>query len=187
MVNEAALVLLALVWAVLLVPGVLRSRNASPHATVGGFERAMDVLRSESRSPTHGRQVMVPQDAGRIVDRAVDTSVTPGPMPRKHEDPIVARRRAWFLRSLVGTVSALVLALAVGGWLWLPFVVSAGFTGGYVAILRHLKLQRDQARQVVRDLELRSAEEPAGASDVAVGGGASWGGSSSVRLRRWDD
>ena len=184
--NEAALVLLALVWAVLLVPGALRSRNASPHATVGGFERAMDVLRSESRGPTHGRQVLVPQDAGRIVERAIDTNAAPAPLPRKQEDPIIARRRAWFLRSLAVATSSLLVAVVVGGWLWLPFVVSAGFTAGYVAVLRHLKLQRDQARQVVRDLELRREVAPARA-DVAVGGGSSWGASSSVRLRRWDD
>lgn len=185
--SELFLVVLALVWAALLVPGALRARRASPHTTVGGFERAMDVLRSDPR-PGLGREVMVPGDANRIVDRDVDDAP---PSPRQRpEDPVVTRRRFWFTRSLVGTATTLLLALlGGGGWLWLPFAVSLVLTGGYVAVLRHLKLQRDEARQVVADLDLRRTEEPV-VIDVAAteaGGSGGWSGSGTVRLRRWDD
>jgi hypothetical protein len=68
-VNEA-LVLVVLLWAVLLLPSALRSRSSSsPHVTVGGFARAMEVLRA-SPSDSDGRQVLVPTDAGRVVDSA---------------------------------------------------------------------------------------------------------------------
>ena len=197
--NEA-IVLLMLLWAVLLLPGALRSRNSSPHATVGGFSRAMDVLRTK---PGQGRELMVPGDAGRIVARglsrdAAEPSVreaarrrapappaAPAPSDRG-EDPVVARRRTWFLRLLAGTGAALLLALGVGGWLWALFTLSVVVTGGYVTLLRRLKLQHDEARRVVRDLELRRSEDqlpdqapwPAeDASGLALG---------TVRLRRWE-
>ena len=202
--NEAIVVLL-LLWAVLLLPGALRSRNSSPHTTVGGFERAMDVLRAK---PGQGRELMVPSDAGRIVGHGPTRPAGP-PEGARSEDPVVARRRSWFLRLLAGTGLAFVVALAAGGLLWLLFVATLLITAGYTALLRHLKLQRDQARQVVRGIDLHreagarpAAEEPAGR---AVGGGqgplaaaeepvidhvpAEDGGLAlqSVRLRRWDD
>lgn len=144
----------------------------------------MDVLRSETRGTPTGREVLIPSDAGRIVQRPVDVVVR----PRRpgHEDPVVARRRSWFVRCVIATGVALVMWLAVGGWLWLPFLASAGLTGGYVAVLRHLKLQRDAARRVVRELDLHRTPA-ATPGKVAVAGGSAWGGSGTVRLRRWDD
>jgi hypothetical protein len=180
-----ALVLLVLLWAALLVPGALRSRQSSPHATVGGFERAMDVLRSDGRAPTRGggRQLLVPRDAGRIVGREVDGTVRSTPI--RHEDPVVLARRNWFLRGLVGSGVALLLAVTVGGWLWLPFLLTAGATGAYAALLRHLKVQRDEARRVVRELDLHRVPDDLPAR--AAVGAELWGADASVRLRRWDD
>jgi hypothetical protein len=186
-VSEA-LVLLVLLWAVLLVPGALRSRNSSPHVTVGGFERAMDVLRNDGRhlSRVSGRELFVPGDAGRIVGREVDGTIRA--VRIRHEDPVIAARRAWFLRATVGTGAAFVLAVVVGGWLWAPFLLAALGTGGYVVLLRHLKIQRDEARRVVRELDLHrvAADLPGRYEDLdedrvdeLVAGGA-------VQLRRWD-
>ena len=209
--NEA-LLLLVLVWAMLLLPSALRSRNASPHATVGGFERAMDVLRSESRGSSGGRQVLVPHDAVRIVQRDPRTELPrsdgerragagyvqkPGtgrPSRTRQPDPVVTRRLVWFLRCLAANAITLVVAVVAGGWLWLPFLVCSGLTGAYVAVLRHLKLQRDEARRVVSDLDLREdrwvdvsdAGETRREDAVAVGA-EHWVGSGTVRLRRWDD
>jgi hypothetical protein len=195
------LVLLVLIWAVLLVPGAFRSRNASPHVTVGGFERAMSVLSGGTRNG--GRELLVPSDAGRIVEHhpvtasAVATSTaTPttsrissrSPSMPSNDDPLIAQRRSRFERALVGTAATLVLAIVVGGWLWPVFVLVAGGTAGYATILRRLKLQRDQARQVVRELDLTtdgSFESPQ--TRVAVGGGHVGDGSGTVRLRRWED
>lgn len=193
--NEA-LLLLVLGWAALVVPRAVRSRNASPHATVGGFERAMDVLRSDARGSSGSRRVFVPGDAGRIVERESATSSRVEPVRVRSEDPVVARRRSWFVRTVAATVVTLLLALiGGGGWLWLPFLISAPLTGGYVAVLRHLKLQRDEARRVVRELELHRGPATTVDQDLAVGAEsgaagrepAGWGYSSTVRLRRWDD
>jgi hypothetical protein len=150
-VSEA-LVLLVILWAAALVPSAVRARNASPHVTVGGFERAMDVLKSEQGS-TPGRRVMVPRDPERIVQRAVGApSDTPGRrFPR--EDPRVARRRAWFERLLVASVAAVAVGLVLGGWFWLMPAVVVGATVGYTVRLRRLKVQRDEARRVVREFD----------------------------------
>lgn len=180
-----ALVVLVLVWAGLLVPGALRSRNASPHATVGGFQRAMDVLRSDTRSSSGDRQVLVPGDASHVVQRLGTVGGTAGPHRVRGSDPVIARRLLWFRRGLAATGITLLIALVAGGWLWLPFVVSAGLTAVYVTILRHLKLQRDEARRVVSDLDLYidiAAEERNAALEAGE-----WVGSGTVRLRRWND
>lgn len=178
--NEA-LILLVLLWAALLVPSALRSRTGSPHVTVGGFERAMDVLRSSPKGSEkgNGRQLLVPGDAGRIVDHD-GIAAAEEPRPYRREDPRIEARRAWFLRALVGTVATVALAAVFGGLLWVVAVLSAAATGGYVTLLRRWKVQADQARSVVRRLEAdaRPRRETVGA---AVGDHAG-----SVRLRRWD-
>jgi hypothetical protein len=198
-VNEA-LVLLALVWAVLIVPSAVRSRNASPHVTVGGFERAMDVLRSDGRNDARGsssgRQVFVPGDAGRIVERPTTRAGDGDRVRHRVEDPVVVRRRVWFMRMLAATGATFLVALiAANGWFWTVFLLSAALTAGYVAVLRRLKLQRDEARRVVRELDLPASieasddggQEPDVALDEAVGAGGASGGGGTVRLRRWDD
>jgi hypothetical protein len=174
-VNEA-LVLLVLLWAALLIPSALRSRTGSPHATVGGFERAMDVLKTPSHR-SGGRQLLVPGDAGRIVDHV---GIAPAEETRayRREDPLVQTRRTWFLRLLAGTALSVVLAVLFGGVLWAAAGLSIVATGSYVALLRRWKLQADQVRTVVRQLE---ADVPT--ERVPVGAAV---GESSVRLRRWD-
>ncbi len=172
-----ALVLLVLLWAALLVPSALRSRTGSPHVTVGGFERAMDVLKSPSHRAS-GRQLLVPGDASRIVDH-VGIAPVEETLPFKREDPRVLVRRMWFTRLVAATVVSFVAAVVVGGLVWVAVAVSIAATGVYVALLRRWKVQEDQVRSVVRRLEADAAprrEQPVGA---AVG-------ESSVRLRRWD-
>jgi hypothetical protein len=183
-VNEA-LGMLVLLWAALLVPSALRSRTGSPHATVGGFERAMDVLKTSPRSAPKGagRQLLVPGDAGRIVDHA-DIAAAEEPKPYKREDPRVEARRVWFLRLVVGTVASIALAIGFGGLLWAVALLSLAATTAYVVLLRRWKLQADQVRSVVRRLEAETATQrepervPVGAAVGAEAG--------SVRLRRWD-
>ena len=204
--NEA-LVLLVLVWAALLIPAAIRSRAASPHATVGGFERAMDVLRSQP-------QTVAGSGAGASGDPAGDRDLAPiassapssaqsSAHMARGEHPVIVQRRTWFIRALAATGVALLLALVAGGWLWYLAGLATVLTAGYTFVLRRLKLQRDAAREVVRELDLTDRDpvlrERVGYGDdaleverepVAVGGsagGAGWhGGSGSVRLRRWD-
>jgi hypothetical protein len=208
-VNEPLVILmLVLIWAGLLVPSAFRSRSSSPHVTVGGFERAMDVLRTDAeetnmgRTPT-GRGLLVPGDAGRIVQRPFtgDASGRPPSLASRQQNPVQARREVWFIRALASVAVTLVLGVVFGGWAWPLFVLVVVGTGAYVGVLRHLKLQRDEARRVVADLDLHRdqavidvTDRATGTTDahagVAAGAGASsepWAGSTTVRLRRWDD
>ncbi len=198
--NEA-LVLLVLIWAALLVPSALRSRKSSPHATVGGFERAMDVLRTAPGRRGSSRELLVPSDAGRIVGRElshdpVGTAADSSPpyadehvarssrLQPHREDPMIARRRTRFVRLMAGTGATLLLALLIGGVLWVAFLLTAAAAAGYTVLLRRLKLQRDEARRVVADLHL--PQEPAREPVSAAVGDEGWS-SSGVRLRRWGD
>lgn len=183
-VNEA-LLLLVLVWAAFLVPGTLRSRNTSPHVTVGGFERAMDVLRSGSTGP-QVRRIVVPSEPERTVEG--EPGAVHALAGHRDHDPVVARRLLWFQCSLGAVVASLVLALVLGGWAWWAFVVVLALAVGYAGVLRRLKLQRDQARAVVRELDLTGGEPSVreGPTEIAVGEDEGWSGSPSVRLRRWD-
>ncbi len=197
--NEALVVMLALLWAVVLLPSALRSRRGNTHATVGGFERAMDVLRHQP----DGRHLMVPADAGRIVGHDGGDRATIGPAPRLHrEDPVIARRRATFTRLLVASAALLLLALLVGGFAWTLTVLAVAVTGGYTALLRHHKLRRDEVREVVREIR---GDETFGPREeripVAVGQthelrfgvpvashpDEPWQPMTGVRIRRWDD
>ncbi|MCC5949498.1 MAG: hypothetical protein JJT89_13695, partial [Nitriliruptoraceae bacterium] len=193
--NEA-LVLLVLLWAGFLVPSALRNRHSSPHATVGGFERAMDVLGSGpqevhmSRSSS-GRRLMVPGDANRIVERE-SAGAASADMVSVHvrgRDPVVARREAWFVRSLIATGASFLAAVLVGGYLWTLFAVVFLVSLGYVAVLRHLKLQRDEARRVVAELDLHRQSTVIDVTDratqptaAAVGASEPWAGSTTVPL-----
>ena len=64
MLDEVLLAALVIGWAVVLLPSALRSRRSTdPMTTVGGFTRAMSVLRDRPQ----GREIMVPNQADRIV------------------------------------------------------------------------------------------------------------------------
>ena len=99
----------------------------------------MDVLRQR---PT-GREVMVAGDMRRIVEG------------RPQRDELLERRRRAFTGLLSATGGTLLLAVIVGGGLWLLFGLSAGLLISYVSLLLRLKQQRDHARWVVRELRER--------------------------------
>lgn len=193
--NEALVVILALMWALVLLPGAIRSRRSSLRTTVGGFEHAMDVL-AHHRSP-QGRELMVPRDATRIVTgRAAQRSV-------------IARRRRAFTVLATATIVSLLLGVLASGPFWLLFFGSAAALGSYVTLLLRLKTQRQQASRVVRqiipeayadDVHLDQAAQFAPEYAQAAVGAEAYGGlqvatrpdepwqssSSGVRIRRWD-
>lgn len=210
--DGALVIVLVLAWALVLLPSALRSRRSSPQATVGGFEHAMAVLRNRPQ----GRELMVPHDAGRIVarDEAHEIGIvrtqrpaTVAPAAGVRQDPLMAQRRRVLVRLSAGTVLTVLLALIVGGFLWTVAFLSVCALGGYVALLRRWKLQRDQAREVVRmlrtDQRLHEAEETApvahavgevphaadgwGGLQVATAPDQAWESGTGVRIRRWDD
>lgn len=205
--DGALVVVLVLAWAMLLLPSVLRSRRSSPHATVGGFENAMAVLRNRPQ----GREVMVPRDPERIVGRDDPRSaapVAPSTVPPSHAriDPVLARRRRSLARLGAAAGVSWVLAMIAGGLFWTVAVLTLGALGGYVALLRRWKLQREQAREVVRMLRTDQRRHEAevvtpvahavgevpstlGGWDglqVATAPDQPWQQGTGVRIRRWD-
>lgn len=159
--NGALVVLLALFWALVVLPSALRSRRSSPVSSVGTFERAMGVLarneagpnrrgprgarvanRSNARATTRdSRVVYVPRDPSRVV---ADWS--------GRREQMLARRRRMFVR-LLGAVSiALVVGLVLGGRWWLGVPVTGLALVAYVTLLLRWKAQTDRAAQVVRAL-----------------------------------
>jgi hypothetical protein len=191
-VNAALLILLALLWAIFLLPGAVRARRSSPTTSVGTFERAMRTLARKEAAiaeRSEGRYVYVPSDAARIVgDRA-----------RRRRD-LLERRRRLFVRLLVTTAVLVPLAFFVGGAFWLLLLASAGSLGVYAGLLRRWKTQADQAAEVVRELPDVAAVAHEGESRLAVGAedgplnlqvathpADPWAPQASVRIRRFDD
>lgn len=180
--NEALVVILAVMWALILLPGALRGRRSSPQNTVGGFERAMDVL-GHRGSP--GRQIMVPEDAERIV----------GVGPR--EAAVIAKRRRVFTGLAATTALTFALALFRGGAVWLLWVGTLVATGTYVLVLLRHKAQRMQAEWVVRTLPPAEHQLQRERLERVVGGDvplelqvvtdphAPWEPQAGVRIRRW--
>lgn len=200
--DQVLLAALLIGWAAVLLPSALRSRRSTdPIVTVGGFTEAMAVLRGRPS----GREIMVPDQAERFGGEH-GRRPAPEAAPRAAgvdrataRRRVLARRRATFLRLVAATGVTLVLAMVVGGVLWPLFSVTALALLGYVAVLRHHKLERDEARLVVRsmqpseDREYRRAEvrqpvavgaEPGGAWQPVESDGLHE--QSSVRIRRWE-
>ena len=203
MMDEVLLAALLIGWAAVLLPSALRARRETdPLVTVGGFTQAMAVLRGRP----DGREIMVPGQAERIVGHGNASRGADRQAPRRpgsaRRSTLLARRRAVFLRLLAATAGTFLLALVVGGLLWPMFVTTTLALGGYVAMLRHFKLEADQARAVVRTIDLTGYDvvEPDDDWDqlrepVAVGAerfqvatrpDTPWQPQSSVRIRRWD-
>lgn len=204
MLDEALLAALLIGWAAVLLPSALRSRRETdPLVTVGGFTQAMAVLRGRP----DGREIMVPGQADRIVGHGAPTR-RPAPSSRpgtSRRSGLLARRRQLFVRLLATTAVTFVLAVVVGGLLWPVFVTTTIALAVYVGMLRHFKLEADQARDVVRTIDLAAHESEAAEAGwspyeqdrqpVAVGAESvqvvtrpdePWAPNSSVRIRRWE-
>ncbi|MBW3577788.1 MAG: hypothetical protein KY462_08640 [Actinobacteria bacterium] len=203
--NGAWVMLLALIWGLVLVPGALRARRSSPTTSVGTFERAMDVLARRDVG-AGGRYIYVPRDASRIVDER-----------KRRRSSVLTQRRRMFVRLLLTTAVSLPLAFALRGLAWSVFFGSAALLAGYVRLLLRWKRRVDRVAPIVRslpdgDVASHGASDRAsdrasdGAFDrlpVAVGAGAPvettgglqvarhgsepWQPRSSVRIRRWDE
>lgn len=166
MMDEALLLLLILGWAAVLLPGAVRARRSSePHHTVGGFEQAMAVLRNRP----DGREILVPQRADRIVGiRPAHEGRHARPSAEMRTADLLDRRRRVFTRLLGATAASLVLAVLFRGTMVTVFLLSASVLAGYTALLRHFKVERDQARRVVHTIDLTPYEDHGrGEYDVA--------------------
>lgn len=176
--NQALVVLLAVIWALILLPSAVRGHHRSPRSTVGGFQRAMGVL---ARRRSGGRDVLVLAEPERVVVGVRDRE-------------LLARRRRVFTTLVVATGVTFLLAVVGGGRWWLLWLATATALASYVVLLLRWKAQRLEAAEVVRRLPVRSASEDAlarvvgGTPDVQVvtDPDEPWRAGSGVRIRRWE-
>ncbi|CAN5673525.1 hypothetical protein BH24ACT4_BH24ACT4_03830 [soil metagenome] len=143
------LILLAVVWAVVLVPPYLRSRGAArPGSSVSSFRQGLDVL-------------------GQSAPPAVSTSasfapVRPAPAagtPRGR--PAVRKRRRDVLFTVAGAAGfTLLLALAFGGIFVLAHLAVDAALAGYVYLLVQLRKLATEQTQKVRYLPTPPASQP---------------------------
>lgn len=133
---------LALIWAMLLVPSVFRGKLASsPIDGVRSFERSMGVLANTRKQKTTppGRWIMIPR-----------SEVT---QPVRRRSRVIRRRRQNFQRMLVVAGATLVLGL-VPALRWMLFVHLAvdAAIGFYVVRLLRWKRDEEERNRVVTPL-----------------------------------
>lgn len=153
------LLLLAVVWAAVLVPPFLQARREGRSgSSVLSFRAQLSTL---ERAIPGSR--FLETHSGRV------QAVVPGSYPITGLTPAEARRRRRdILVGLLGaSVFTLLLAVAVGGVFLVLFLLTAATTGGYVYALRQRHLRRLERSAKVRALVPRTA--PAPASSVPQG------------------
>lgn len=144
--NLLVIVLLGLLWASILIPGVLRGRRQrSPHTSIDAFERSMGILANDLRrhvpgsAPPPGRQVLVVDDRDRFARR-----------PSRLR---ALRRRRQVLQALVLLTLLSGVAAAVAG---VPGLAALGVSGtalaAYVAVLLRVRAREGDARRTLRYL-----------------------------------
>ncbi len=138
------LIILAVVWAAVLVPPFVRSRREGrPGSSVTSFRAQLSTL--ERATPGSSLRAVADQRPG------FQTSSALGSIDAR-------RRRRDVLVGLLGATGlTFLLALAVGGAFTLLFLVSAGALGSYVYALRQRHLRTLERVSKVRVLTPRSA------------------------------
>ena len=132
------LVILAGVWAAVLVPPILKSRREGrPGSSVTMFRAQLSTL---ERATPGSRLSAVPTYA----------------VPRSPVAPLDARRRRRdvLMGLLGGSAVTLLLAVAFGGFFTFLFVLTAGLCGVYVYALRQIHLRSMERAVKVRPLRV---------------------------------
>ncbi len=135
------IVLLALAWAIVLVPSLARPRfETSPIDGVRSFERSMGILANtrQDRQQVPGRWVMVPKGVSAPVSR---------------RQRVMLRRRRIFARLLLAAgVTFLLGIIPALRSVWIAHVVLDVALVGYVFQLRRWRIREVERRRVVRRL-----------------------------------
>lgn len=142
--------LLALAWAVVLVPSAMRPRfESSPIDGVREFERSMGILENARRGQrVPGRWVMVPKDLPQA--------------PKRRRSRVVRRRRQNFVRllSLAGLTFVLGLVPGLHVLLLAHLAVDAAIALYVLQLRRWHRAEVDRAR-TVRALRAEPPPQPA--------------------------
>ena len=136
--STPILALLAVVWAVAVVPGMLRGhRVRSSQHSIAAFTRNMSLIAPER--PVPGRQLMVLDDADSVS----------GPSRRAR---MVHRRRQVAVQLGAGLAALGCLAVLLGGVLWVAFAASGAAFAAFLLAVRELQRRDRERRRKVRPL-----------------------------------
>lgn len=142
------LVVLALVWAAVLLPSMLRAKlESSPIDGVRSFERSMGILATarNRKAERPGRWIMVPR-----------SDVT---APVRRRSRVIRRRRQNFERLLgVAAVTLLLGFVPQLRWMWFVHLAVDGALGLYIA--RLLKYKREEQERVAKVTDITMTEQP---------------------------
>jgi len=150
------ILLLALAWAVVLVPSLLKPRfESSPLDGVRNFERSMGILASarHGRMEIPGRWVMVPKDMPQG--------------PKRRRNLVIQRRRRNLYRLIIVAFASLILGAIPGlhYFLWVNLAADLGLAA-YVWQLR--RWHTSEQRVVPLPAPAPSGEQPA--RDAGISG-----------------
>ena len=151
------ILLLALAWAVVLVPSLLKPRfESSPIDGVRNFERSMGILASarHGRMEIPGRWVMVPKDMPQG--------------PKRRRNLVIQRRRRNFFRLLIVVFAALILGVFPGlhFFLWVNLAADLGLAA-YVWQLRRWHTSEQRVVPLPASAALESIEQPARGAGIS--------------------
>lgn len=149
------LVILALIWAAVLVPPYLQNRRETrPGDSIATFRTQLSVLERTTpggRSGSLARLDVGRYEAPRYVPPAGRRPTSPSHAAMRRAE--ARRRRRDVFLTLLGAVGVtLVLAVALGGSVWMLHLLVDVVFAGYVIMLVSLQQQSIQAEEKVRYL-----------------------------------
>ena len=143
------LVLLAAVWAAVLLPSMFRAKlESSPIDGVRSFERSMGILANTRKAERPGRWIMVPR-----------SDVT---APVRRRSRVIRRRRQMFERLLAAAAITLIAGFVPAlRWMWFVHLAVDGVLGIYVTRLLRYKRAEQERSEKVTDISVEEGLPPA--------------------------
>lgn len=143
------LLILAAIWAAVLVPPYLQNRRETrPGDSIATFRSQLSVL--ERTTPGARVSNLTHLDVGRVAVPARRPAPSAAAMRRAE----ARRRRRDVFLTLLGAVGVtFVLALALGGWVWMLHLAVDVLFGAYVLLLISLQQRTMEREHKVRYLQ----------------------------------
>lgn len=157
------LVVLAAIWAGVLLPPYLQKRRAThPSSSVLDFHQQLAVLQRTGRA-IHGADLHAGYAPRAYEAPELQAPRAYAPPMRMSRRDVMKRRRDVFATLLGSAALTFVLALALGGSVWLVHLLVDAALLGYTALLMQIQQQRryPMARDNVQYLPQHSATQAA--------------------------
>ena len=161
------LLILAAMWAAVLLPPILRARTVQRSGdTIGDFRRSLNSLGRRHHEPSPRG----PIDSLARLQGAPTPTATMAPVRRPGEMTPMQRRRRDVLLGLAGasTVTFLMAFMTGSTFGWFLWVLSTGALGAYVWMLLRMKQTAQERKQKVRYLDTLRPQAEAPARHLAL-------------------